>query len=269
MARMCKFDRPELVVGYLHAVWAWFAEQSADGKVRGMTLDDLSAILRLHGFPQAMAHPSVGWIKEWRDDFGDPWLMIPNWDRWLGGKELRREYEAKRKADWRMSQECPENVPDNVPDKAGTQSALQEQRQRQEQKQIRKNPYPLKGEDPPSGFHDFWTLYPRQRRQGKQAALRSWKRHVTPAIRQTVLDAVAEFARSPLGNSEYVPGPAPWLNQHRWEDDREVWARGDSHTDTGEADRLARAKAEEAERQEYVQRKAAERRRREEAHVQQ
>jgi hypothetical protein len=70
-----------------------------------MTLDDLGDLFHLHGFPQAMVE--VGWLKEWKDDFGVPHLLVTNWDRWFSGKELRRQFERERKRRQRMSRTCP------------------------------------------------------------------------------------------------------------------------------------------------------------------
>jgi hypothetical protein len=59
------------------------------------------------------------------------------------------------------------------------------------------------------------------------AAWRAWQRAVKQVPAETLLEAVRAFAESPLGKGRFCPGPTPWLNQGRWEDDREAWQRGD------------------------------------------
>jgi hypothetical protein len=70
-------------------------------------------------------------------------------------------------------------------------------------------------------FLDFWRAYPR--RVGKRAALRAWCKLKEPE-KEAVLNAVPEHVKH--WNSEgiemqFIPHPATWLNQGRWEDELE------------------------------------------------
>lgn len=73
----------------------------------------------------------------------------------------------------------------------------------------------------PQGFDEFWSSYPKK--VGKQAALKSWSR-LSPddELTQRILSAV-EYQRSTAQwqseNGRYIPNPATWLNQGRWEDE--------------------------------------------------
>lgn len=63
-------------------------------------------------------------------------------------------------------------------------------------------------------FEDFWAAYPR--RVGKAAARRSWEKAMkvtTPDVIGAALRA-AEWPEDP----QYIPHPATWLNQGRWDD---------------------------------------------------
>ena len=70
-------------------------------------------------------------------------------------------------------------------------------------------------------FAQFWAIYPRH--VAKQAALKAWKK-VAPqnGLVETILQAVrvqrsgADWQRD---DGQYIPHPATWLNQHRWEDE--------------------------------------------------
>jgi hypothetical protein len=81
------------------------------------------------------------------------------------------------------------------------------------------------------GFLDFYNAYPLH--VGKQAAYRAWTKAgkrlkqdggktSTEAVAYLV-DRAKAFAASPKGHSEYVPNPAAWLNQGRYDDDPEAW----------------------------------------------
>jgi len=76
-----------------------------------------------------------------------------------------------------------------------------------------------KKEERRSAFDDFWEAYPRK--VGKEAARRAWQKSRRDTDLATILDALAWQTQqdSWLRNGgQYVPHPATWLNQGRWED---------------------------------------------------
>lgn len=79
----------------------------------------------------------------------------------------------------------------------------------------------LKPTREPDGFAEFWSAYPKK--VGKGAAEASWRKHRPPL--QTVLDAVKRQAESDQwrkDGGQFIPNPATWLNQKRWEDDAQL-----------------------------------------------
>jgi hypothetical protein len=75
--------------------------------------------------------------------------------------------------------------------------------------------------DAPPGFEVFWAAYPRK--VAKLAARRAWSRlRVTDALLPQLLDAIAAQQRfhGPLSRDSpaYIPHPATWLRQQRWQD---------------------------------------------------
>lgn len=78
---------------------------------------------------------------------------------------------------------------------------------------------PEKGRDHvySEGFEQWWQIYPK--RSGKGAAFKSWKKVATSnKARQTIMAATAAFAEAVVDMS-FVPLPATWLNQRRFDDD--------------------------------------------------
>jgi uncharacterized protein YdaU (DUF1376 family) len=68
------------------------------------------------------------------------------------------------------------------------------------------------------GFESFWESYPRK--TGKGAARASWAKQKLPPVEQ-ILSALHKAKKSPDWLKErgaYIPHPATWLNQCRWED---------------------------------------------------
>jgi len=83
------------------------------------------------------------------------------------------------------------------------------------EKEIKEKEKPQKTE-----FDIFWDEYPR--REGKGAARKSFEK----AIKKTTLDVLLEAVRKQKqsdqwtkDNGQYIPHPATWLNQERWEDE--------------------------------------------------
>ena len=76
------------------------------------------------------------------------------------------------------------------------------------------------------GFRRFWEIYPRK--QGKQEAEKAWKKLAPDEeLLERLLTALGK-ARTcdqwSRDNGRYIPYPATWLNQKRWEDEYPVSA---------------------------------------------
>ena len=68
------------------------------------------------------------------------------------------------------------------------------------------------------GFEDFWNFYPKK--VGKGAAEKSWEK-LKPDL-SVILVAIEQQKQSDQWKKDggrYVPNPATWLNQKRWEDE--------------------------------------------------
>ena len=76
-------------------------------------------------------------------------------------------------------------------------------------------------------FEEFWDRYPKK--VGKGDAFRAWKK-INPGseLRAKILWAVDQQKRSEQwqrDRGQYVPNPATWLNQARWDDEPEAGAQ--------------------------------------------
>ena len=80
-------------------------------------------------------------------------------------------------------------------------------------------PLPPKGFTVDDDFEQFWMQYPRK--TGKKAALKAWNRaEDRPAI-DLILLSVDQAKRSEQwrkDNGQFIPLPATWINQGRWDD---------------------------------------------------
>jgi hypothetical protein len=70
-------------------------------------------------------------------------------------------------------------------------------------------------------FNEFWTRYPKK--IGKGAAQAAWqKANPQNGLVETILEQVEkakQTAQWSQENGKFIPHPATWLNQKRWEDD--------------------------------------------------
>jgi len=82
---------------------------------------------------------------------------------------------------------------------------------------------PLKGEQL-ERFNLFWASYPR--RVGRGAAETSWKKYnPSKDLLGEILQAIEKAKKSDQwkrDGGQYIPNPATWLNQKRWEDELEI-----------------------------------------------
>ena len=72
-------------------------------------------------------------------------------------------------------------------------------------------------------FEAFWQAYPRK--VGKDAAFKAWKRkrHEIPPWDElaTILARQCRCEQWQRDGGQYIPHPATWLNQGRWQDELE------------------------------------------------
>lgn len=144
-------------------------------------------------------------------------------DRVLKNKEKRdeiskaRSYAGKKSAEKRYKKD---NNLTNV--QQGTFNKLTKERKGKEIKGKEINtPLPPKGDD---DFISFWKKYPKK--TGKGAALKSWQKQKPPIAQ--VLETLNwqiytdQWQRE---NGQFIPNPATWLNQKRWEDEKSTGPR--------------------------------------------
>lgn len=72
-----------------------------------------------------------------------------------------------------------------------------------------------------TAFDSFWEAYPRK--AGKQAAKKAFynarkTRHVTLDVLLSAIEEQKQSRQWQENNGQYIPNPATWLNQGRWED---------------------------------------------------
>ena len=88
-------------------------------------------------------------------------------------------------------------------------------------KPITINQEPLTNINTLGDFDLFWSAYPKK--VGKEAARKSFDK-IRPNI-EVILKAIAWQKESKAWfekGGQFIPNPATWINQHRWEDEQPV-----------------------------------------------
>ena len=71
------------------------------------------------------------------------------------------------------------------------------------------------------GFKEFWDVYPRK--VGRANAEKAFSKASQSVGVDKILDAVRPYAKSVSHKEKkFIPHPATWLNQGRWDDDIEI-----------------------------------------------
>ncbi len=69
-------------------------------------------------------------------------------------------------------------------------------------------------------FDHFWTAYPKK--IGKKAALKSWNKAKDKPTLEAILEQLSRQKKSDQWTKDagqYIPNPATWINQGRWDDE--------------------------------------------------
>jgi len=155
MARTLRMDEFS-VVGRLFAVWGWAQSVSADGIIAGADARTVDRKADKKGFAAAMAAtPGSPWLI-----IGDGSVVVPRFDRWLGGAAKRRLQDVQRKREQRddghdahswktpnRSADCPQDVRSESGQNAGQKAdaTVTKGKDRKEEKE-KNTPFPPPGE---------------------------------------------------------------------------------------------------------------------------
>jgi hypothetical protein len=69
-------------------------------------------------------------------------------------------------------------------------------------------------------FLSFWNAYPRK--TAKSTAFQSWGKHVDVPLDEILKAVDAQKKTEQWKDPQFIPMPATWLNQRRWEDEVEI-----------------------------------------------
>ena len=203
MACALKIDA-DAVVGKLIRVWTWFDVHTENGNANVTMRALLDRYAGVTGFVTEMQN--VGWIAE-----SNGILTVNKFERHNGQTAKNRANTNRRVAKLRK---CNDDSVTNVTIEP-LQKPLPEKR-REEKNVV------LSKDNTNGDCEKIYSLYPKK--VGKEAALKSIAKALKKIDAAKLIEIVAQYAESQKGaDMQFIPNPATWFNQGRWQDDRATW----------------------------------------------
>lgn len=208
----------DAVVGKLLRVWGWFDQHTENGNAPSVSKRLLDRSVGVTGFCDLMIQ--VGWMNEIETSEGIV-IELPNFERHNGKTAKNRLLTAKRVANCKAVKRQG-----NDQGNGGSVSGAlpREDVEKIKSKEQKPPAVPRKSTKDPiddSRFDQFWRLYPNRKARAKAEA--AWlKLNPSDELLQTLLAALVTQATShewTKDGGQYVPHPATWINQRRWEDE--------------------------------------------------
>lgn len=134
---------------------------------------------------------------------GRPYLCFPNWERHQTIRNKRSKFPAPDECDL-------QSIESNCNQAYANVSVIQTKPNQSETE--------TETEARARAFDEFWRAYPKK--VGKEAARKAYAKVKVP--NEVLLYAIALQKNSQQwkkDNGQYIPNPATWLNQGRWEDE--------------------------------------------------
>lgn len=221
---------PVHMMGMLVSFWLWALDNAPDGILAGITSRTIARAAQWKGDADRFVETltASGWLENTENG-----LEIHDWYEYAGKLIDRRKADAERARKKRAAASASPSVGTTSagrPHDVGRTSAgtVQYSTVPNSTEIIPSN----EGNDEPEAptpsaqdrrFDEFWQSYPKK--VGKKAAFASWKRIKPDVSLFNKIMAAVEAAKGSKqwqrDGGQYIPNPATWLNQGRWDDELE------------------------------------------------
>lgn len=209
MASALKADRLR-ILGGLQIVWGIFDTHSTDGLLEGYTLATIDEET-WKGFGAAMQQ--IRWLEETDDG-----LIIPEFDIHNGASAKKRAQDTKLKKSNRAPDKSANGSWTANGHLSGDEADIDRTRVELDK---RKNKTPIAPKGADCRFDRFWQAYPSK--VGKDAARKAFeKRKPDDGLVDEMVAAIGrqrDSAKWRKDDGQYIPNPATWLNEGRWQDE--------------------------------------------------
>lgn len=232
-----KFRKLERRLGHsalknLVSLWSTVARERPDGILLGMDHEEIALAASWEGDHEMFVQALIE--HRWLDRHEDQVLEVHDWvehQPWVAKAPERSEKAkkaiSKRWEEHRKARGTPQEYAENttsipeviplfpVPIPIPIDSPLPPEGEDESE------PKPKKPKTEPPRFGEFWRAYPKKK--SKDKAIEAWRK-IRPddALIDRLLTALAAACLSrdwTKDGGQFIPWPAKWLNERRWEDE--------------------------------------------------
>lgn len=229
LAALLGVSRP-CAVGHLHYFWWWCMEYAEAGDLERYDEIDIALGADWSGdagdFVEAMDR--AGFL-----DRGESGWLVHDWMDYAGILLERRRADAERKRAYRERTSGGRPV-DATRTSSGRGADVRVPSAVTVPNRTQPDPTEPKHEraarvragdlEVPDGFNRFWAMYPVKK--AKPAALAAWKKKGLGAGEIELVVRALETQKRGWTEPRFIPHPATWINQERWNDEVLVTAPG-------------------------------------------
>lgn len=220
---------PAHALGLIVSFWLWALDNAPSGSLDGISNRMIARAAQWTGsaneFVEALKNADL------LDETADGGLELHDWQEYTGSLIEKRESEkirsrnrraaAKEKATGAAETTSGQTADTPQTSQQKTDGRVEKSRVEYSRVDIGGNNTPLPPDVQTERFAAFWKLYPKK--QGKGAAEKAWKKiKPTAEMFDQIVAAVGAAISSEQWqreNGRFIPNPATWLNQKRWEDE--------------------------------------------------
>jgi len=221
-------EKGEKGVLFIEDLWSFAAEMHTDGVLRGMTAQDMADEVGYSEDAEGMLGTCVAQRLIDPPDSNCPHFRLHDWrdhQAYIVHAEARSAsarfaaLEKHRKNKTLLRTACAADAPSPDPDPSPDPTPVPDPKPTPLVRAARSRPREV---DP--SFQQFWDAYPRKNGKGK--AEDSWRKiHPDEALTQKILasvDAHKKCDQWVKDGGQFIPHPATFLNQRRWEDETKI-----------------------------------------------
>lgn len=215
LARLLDVPRTS-AAGLLHFLWWWALDHAEDGNITHFDALDIALAAGWEGDPEVFLGALIDCGPGDRAGFVervDGGLYLHDWYEFAGKLIDRRVRDRERKRTGRgKSDASPTDVQGTGRGNPGVQNPTEPN--------PKDSPSSADADGVSDTFDEWWTAYPKK--VGKKAARRAYLRALKDTgadVLLTAMTARAELWRRDGTARQFIPDPATWLNQGRWDDE--------------------------------------------------
>ena len=214
-------EQADLPVCSILGVWASLLEDASMSNPRGIATRGV----KFHSMYLQITEQEIGTVWNALEQVGAVVInqgqictvSIVNWDKRQFETDAKDPSAKERKLKWKQSH-ISSGTDKNATERFGTPETETETETDKKDSSFCSLVVPRETSDWPSDYREqFWLNYPRKK--AKKAAFKTLDR-LKKSNEVTFEKLMVAVGKIPIGEPTFIPHPATWLNQGRWDDEQ-------------------------------------------------